>query len=209
MNDYLKNPLWIAAAGGGLGLALWGLLAGLAQLVPAIGIMTSVVIRGTAAGFTVAPALGSIAAYATVATGGVLVVHLGVQITRKAKAEPLVWGTPIIGVLSGFLVLMCEQFWSGPKFIWLVFSVVVGLLVVIGGVLYGLKRVGYKITGALTSLLPPIAVLAALGYSKPESLWDFLRAGSVELWLPVGLLFVAAILLGVLAHVAYQREQQA
>ncbi len=92
MNSYLRNPIWVLAAGGAIGLAIWGLLAGIAQLVPAFGLMLSLAIRGAAAGFTVAPTLGTIASYGAATTGVALSIHLLVRITKEAKKEPLVWG---------------------------------------------------------------------------------------------------------------------
>jgi hypothetical protein len=202
MNDLIKNPVWLLAAGGALGLTLWGLLSGIAQLLPAVGVMISLAVSGTAAGFTIAPAMGTIASCGAAATGLVLSVQLTVRIMREAKKEPLAWGTPILGLLSGFLVQMCEQFWSGPKFVWFVFSLVAGLLVVIGGVLYGQKGLSFKIAGAAACLVVPVAVLFAVGSSRPKSLSELLLAGSIELWLPLGLLVVVACILGVLAHVS-------
>ena len=206
MNDYLKNPLWILAVGAAVGLALWGLLAGLAQVIPSLGVMASLATTGTAAGFTIAPALGTVAAYGAAATGAALSVQLVVRITREAKKEPLIWGAPILGVLSGFLVQMCEQFWIGPKFLWLVFSVIAALLVVIGGVLYSQKGFLAKLAGALTSVVAPAATLGAAAYSQPQSLGNFLSAGDIRLWLPLVLLCTAALILGVLAHVAAKTD---
>lgn len=205
MNDYFKNPIWLLAAGGAIGLILWSLFAGLAQLAPALGIMISLATTGTAAGFSLAPTIGTVASYGAAATGAALSIHLAVRITREAQKEPLMWGTPIIGVLSGFLVQICEQFWSGPKFVWLGFSVVAGLLVVIGGVFYGQKKMAYKVIGAVTSVVAPVAMLAAVGYSQPEPLSKFLLTGSAGLWMPLALLLVAAIILGALAHVSANR----
>ncbi|WP_097458698.1 hypothetical protein [Mangrovitalea sediminis] len=202
MDDYFKNPILVLALGAGAGLAFWGLGAGAALAFHAFGVMIRLAISGTAAGFTIAPAVGEIASYGAAATGAALSIHLVVRITKEAKKEPLVWGTPIIGVLSGFLVQVCEQFWSGPKIVWLGFSVVTGLLVVIGGVFYGQKKCAYKIIGAVTSVVAPIAMLAAIGYSNPEHLSTFFLAGSLELWLPLTLLFIAAGILGALAHVS-------
>lgn len=202
MDDHLKNPLWIFAAGAAVGLALWGLLAGLAQVIPSLGIMASLAVTGTAAGFTVAPVLGTVSAYGTAAAGAALSVQLVVRITREAKKEPLIWGAPILGVLSGFLVQMCEQLWSGPKILWLVFSVIAALLVVIGGVLYSQKGLFAKLAGALTSVVAPAATLGAVAYSQPETLGKFVLAGDIRLWLPLILLCVAALILGALAYVS-------
>lgn len=110
MDEHLKNPLWVLAAGAAAGLALWGLCAGLAEVVPSVGLMLSLAFTGTAAGFTISPALGTVAAYSVVATGAVLSVQLAVRITREARKEPLTWGAPVLGVLSGFLGQMYEPF---------------------------------------------------------------------------------------------------
>jgi hypothetical protein len=168
--------------------------------------MISLATTGTATGFTIAPALGTVAAYGAAATGAALSVQLVVRITREAKKEPLVWGAPILGVLSGFLVQMCEPFWSGPKFLWLIFSAIAALLVVIGGVLYSQKGRVAKIAGALTSIIAPTATLAASAYSRSEAVGRFVLAGDLGLWLPLVLLCMGALILGVLAHIAAKAD---
>ena len=206
MDDHIKNPIWLLAAGGAIGLAVFGLLAGLAQLAPALGTMWSIATTGAAAGFSVAPAWGAVAAYGTAATGAARSIHLVVKITREAKKEPLIWGTPILGVLSGFLVQICEQFWSGSKIVWLGFSLVAGLLVIIGGVFYAQKQKVFKIIGAATSVIAPAVVLASIAHSQTEPLFKFLLTGSLDLWLPLLLLLLAAVILGALAHVSANRQ---
>lgn len=195
MDNLLKNPLSILAAGAAIGLVLWGLLAGL-------GLMFALVIKGTIAGFTISPALGTVASYGAVTTGAALSIQLAVRITREAKKEPLTWGAPVLGVLSGFLVQMCEPFWSGPKIMWLVFSVIAGLLVIIGGVLYSQKGRIPKLAGALTSMVVPAAALGATAISQSGALSNFVLVGDFRLWLPLLLLCFVTVVLGVLAHVA-------
>lgn len=159
MNEYFKDPVWLLAAGGAVGLALCGILVGLSELVPALGLMFSLAATGAAAGFTLSPAIGTVASYGAAATGAVLSIQLFVRITREAKKKPMVWGTSIISLLSGLLVQICEPFWNGSKITWIMFSVIAALLVIIGSVFYAQNKMEFKIIGALTSLLTPGMVL--------------------------------------------------
>jgi hypothetical protein len=205
-DNYLKNPLWVLAIGAATGLASWGLLAGLAQVIPMLGVMVSLAITGAAAGFTIAPTLGTVVAYSTVATGVVLSLQLVVRITREAKKEPLTWGAGILGLLSGFLVQMCEQFWFGPKNLWLFFSVIAALLVFVGGVFYSQRGFFAKIAGALTSVIAPAMYLGVVAYSQPQMFKNFMLAGDIRLWFPLVILLIIALILGILAHISARAD---
>ena len=161
--------------------------------------MVSLIATGTAAGFTVAPALGTTATYVVVATGLSVTLQLGYRIVHKAKAEPLAWGTSILGVLAGFLVQACDKLWEGPAVLWMGFSAVVGLLIIVGGVLYGQKGRISKVLGGVVSLIAPASLVAALGFANPAKLYLQL-GGSLYLWLILGSLVLCSIILAMLAH---------
>lgn len=206
MNDSKKDPLVIVAIGAAIGLAGWGILAGLAQLAPALGVMVSLATTGAAAGFTVGPALGTVAAYGAATTGAALSVQLGVKIMREARKEPLLWGTPVLGVVSGFLVQLCEELWKGPRAVWLAFSVAVSLLVVVGGVFYSTRMPAAKWIGGVCTLVAPAALLAATARYEPEALRQFFTVDSMSMWLPVVMLLVVALILARLAHVTEKKS---
>ncbi|MES0491831.1 MAG: hypothetical protein ABUK01_17685 [Leptospirales bacterium] len=85
MDDNSKNSILVIAHGIAIFLGLWGL----AKVIPAIGIMFSLAITGTAAGFSIAPSMGTIASYGAAATGAILSIQIAVRITQAAKKEPL------------------------------------------------------------------------------------------------------------------------
>lgn len=200
-DDPLKLAALVLAGGGAIGLILWGGGLALAEVAPALGVMWSLGATGTAAGFTIAPTVGSAIAYTGIAVAGATTVHLTVQVVRQAKKEPLVWGTPVLGVASGFLTQLCEQVWQGPKLQWIVFSACVGLLVVVGAVFYSQPSRVAKVIGALCTLIAPLSVLAATAQYKPELLRSLLSLEALSLWLPLGLLLLVAIALGYLGHI--------
>lgn len=202
MNDTAKTAVLILAGGAAIGFVLWGGGLGLAELAPALGIMWSIGTTGSAAGLVVAPVVGSAVAYGGIAAAGVLTVHLTVNILQHAKKEPLVWGTPVLGVAAGFLTQLCEQVWEGPKLQWILFSACVALLVVVGSIFYSQPSLISKTIGALCTLIAPLSVLAAAARNKPELLRMFLSLSSFAIWLPLALLVLTSIALAYLAHLS-------
>jgi hypothetical protein len=206
LDKLIGNPLWLLAAGGAIGLALSGLFWGLAELVPALGIAVHLASTGTAAGFAIAPSLGTAASVGLAAGGAALTILVSVRITKEIRKEPYKWGLPVFGVVTGFLVLLCEEYWKGNKFTWYILSAASAMLVVVGAAFYARHSVLLKGIGILLHVLVPVLVLLGILYGSPAPLLDAVLAISPKEWTSIGVLLLFVIALAVLAWVA-ERQQ--
>lgn len=202
------HPAQILAISLGACAVIATFAAALTYVLPALGTAASLAFTGAAAGFTLAPALGTAMAYGTAALGGAAAIHLTVHLVTRAQTQPLAWGAPILALVSGYLVQSCEKYWTGPELGWPLFALAVGALVLVGGVLYAGGSWLHRITGCLLSLIPPVVVLVLARDRNGVSLVSNLGALPLDIIVPVGVMLVVALALGVVAHLDHQQRRR-
>ncbi len=199
----MKNPIWILAIGIGAAAVILAVLVGFSYLLPAAGIAISLAFTGSAAGFVMAPEIATYATYAVIVTGGALAIQLTVRITTEVQKKPYSWTLPLLGVVNGFLVLNCKEYWEGNKMIWFLMSAVAAALVVVAGALYTRKSRLLKTLAIVLYLLIPLITLSAIIISSPSSqLIEAVTTIPAKAWLLLAIMGTLAIFLGFLAWAA-------
>lgn len=206
-----SSPKTIVAWGMAVALGLLALGVALSYVIPAIGVAVgtagSIISTGAAVGVSVTPAMVTAATYGTAAIGAAGAIHVTVRVAEGMKKQPLAWGAPILGLLSGFLVQSCEKYWFGPAMMWPVFAAAAGALVLIGGIFYAGKSVAHKIFGVLASLVPPAIVFVTAKDKEGRSVFNAYSDISLDLWAPLLLMLICAGVLGAVAHLDHKRSQ--
>jgi hypothetical protein len=90
----------------------------------AAGLAWSIGATGTAVGISVTPTLVQLATYGLAGAGVGSATFVIVKVAKRVQQEPFQWLLPILGVVNGFLVQVCSDYWSGPKIVWLALSTI-------------------------------------------------------------------------------------
>lgn len=189
----------IVAGGAGIAFVLWGLSLFVPALGLAAGLAWSVGTTGTAVGVSVAPVVVEAAAYGLAGAGVGSAIYVVVNIARRAQREPFQWLLPILGVVNGFLVQVCSDYWPGPKPVWLVLSTISALMVVASGALYTRESLVLKVLGFILNLLVPLVVLLCITSVSTSSIETAIQEVPLRAWLLVSAMALVAVAIAVLA----------
>jgi hypothetical protein len=211
MNDrdfmrVLLNPFVILAVGGAVGLALWGLLTGVAAILSAGGVAVSLAVRGAAAGFVLGKSLGTVASYAIVAGGTSVTVLVMARFTKGIRKEPYRWGLPILGVITGFVVMLCDEYWRGERVVWYFLSACAALLVIVGGAFCTRKSLVLRVIGISLHLFIPVVVLLGLLNGTSGTLESVFEGVHPRAWANIGALIAIVFALMALALIAEKKK---
>lgn len=191
-NVNLNNPVWIVAAGVAVAIALGGFLWGLAQVLPAVGVAVglaySIAVTGGAVGIAATPTLVTVATTGIAITSVSTVVIVAARVVEKATRNPVPWLLPIISVAAGLITELCDEFFVGPKVLWIATSALSSLLVLAGGVLYTRDGWVIKVVGAFLHVIVPLVVLFAIVSFRPGPLFDSIGQVPMTGWAAVGTL---------------------
>lgn len=200
-NPWAMIPLGIAAA-----IVVYAFLAGMALLAPALGTGWAIAWNGTAAGVSIAPAVGAAAGYGVAVIGAAVAIRVTLQVTEAARKKPYSWLLPLLSAFAGFLVLLCKEYWPGNKLIWFIMSGISAALAVAGGVLFGLKSCYLKAIAILLYLAIPGTVVIAMATASHSPLLDAILAIPAQLWLVLGALCAVLVAMILLAMLAERKE---
>jgi hypothetical protein len=134
------------------------------------------------------------------AIGGVAVVLLLVGLVKKAAGKPYLVALPVLGVLAGFAVDMCRDFYPNAPLARFAFSALSGALLVVAGLWW--RRFGWlnKLAGALVMVSPLLVMVGhALSPAISQGFSAALGQVSIQGWLAMGGLLVTLLVTGILA----------
>jgi hypothetical protein len=190
----------------GLILVLLLLVAGYATqwVIPAlgagVGIATTIISHGMSSIERYDSWVIPVGAAGMAAIGGVAVVLLLVGLTRKFAGQPYLVGLPVLGVLAGFSVDMCKDFYPNAPLVRFAYSALTGALLVVAGLWW--RRFGWlnKLAGALVMVSP---LLVMFGHAISPGISQGFEAAvtqvSLQSWLAIGGLLVTLFVTSILA----------
>ena len=190
----------------GIIAALLLLVAGYATqwVIPALGagfgIATTIISQGLASTGGYASWVIPVGAAGMAAIGGVVVVLLLVGLVKKAAGQPYVVALPLLGVLAGFAVDMCKDFYPQMPLVRFAFSALTGAVLVVAGLWW--RRYGWlnKLAGALVMVSPLLVMFGhAINLTSSQGLSPALAQVSMQSWLAMGGLLVILVVTGALA----------
>jgi hypothetical protein len=199
------NPALVLAYGGAIALAIFAVGISTQWLIPALaagfGIATNIISKGILTPgseyFWVIP----IGAGGLVLIGGVGVVFILMKIVKHARGQLYLAVLPLLGVLAGFSVDLCKDFFPSDPLVRIGFAAVAACLFVLGGLWW--RRFGFfnKIAGTFLMLISPLVILA---HGVNENIGEggvsaALGKVTAHSWIALGGLVSLIVLIGLLA----------
>jgi hypothetical protein len=199
-----SNPALVLAYGGAIALAIFAVGISTQWLIPALaagfGIATNIISKGILTPGSEYSWVISIGAGGLALIGGVAVVFLLIKIVRQARGHLYLAVLPLLGVLAGFSVDLCKDFFPNDPLVRIGFAAVATCLFVLGGL--WLKRYGLlnKIAGTFLMLLSPLVILAHGVSENIDQGWGAaLGKVTTQSWIALGGLLAILVLIGLLA----------
>lgn len=199
-----SNPALVLAYGGAIALAIVAVGISTQWLIPALaagfGIATNIISKGILTpgseySWVIPAGAGGLALI-----GGVAVVFLLIKIVRQASGHLYLAVLPLLGVLAGFCVDFCKDFFPNEPLVRIGFAAVATCLFVLGGLWW--RRYGFlnKIAGSFLMLLSPLVILAHGVSENIDQGWGAaLGKVATQSWIALGGLLAILVLIGLLA----------
>jgi hypothetical protein len=200
-----SNPALVLAYGGAIALAIFAVGISTQWLIPALaagfGIATNMISKGILTPGSEYLWVIPVGAGGLALIGGVGVVFLLIKIVRQASGQLYLTVLPLLGVLAGFSVNLCKDFFPTDPLVRVGFAAVATCLFVLGGLWW--RRFGFlnKIAGTFLMLLSPLVILAhGVSENIGEGGWGAaLGKVTAPSWIALGGLLVLLVLIGLLA----------
>jgi len=200
-----SNPALVLAYGGAIALAIVAVGISTQWLIPALaagfGIATNIISKGILTPGSEYSWVIPIGAGGLALIGGVGVVLLLIKIVRQARGQLYLGVLPLLGVLAGFSVDLCKDFFPNDPLVRIGFAAVAACLFVLGGLWW--RRFGFlnKIAGTFLMLLSPLVILA---HGVSENIGEggvaaALGKVTAQSWIALGGLLALLVLNGLLA----------
>jgi hypothetical protein len=200
-----SNPALVLAYGGAIALAILAVGISTQWLIPALaagfGIATNIISKGILTPGSEYSWVIPIGAGGLVLIGGVGVVFLLMKIVKQARGQLYLAVLPLLGVLAGFSVDLCKDFFPNDPLVRIGFAAVAACLFVLGGLWW--RRFGFlnKIAGTFLMLLSPLVILA---HGVSENIGEggvaaALGKVTAQSWIALGGLLALLVLNGLLA----------
>lgn len=200
-----SNPALVLAYGGAIALAIFAVGISTQWLIPALGagfgIATTIISKGILTPGSEHSWVVPIGAGGLALFGGVAVVFLLIKIVRQARGQLYLAVLPLLGVLAGFSVNLCKDFFPNDPLVRIGFAAVATCLFVLGGLWWRRYGLLNKIAGTFLMLLSPLVILAhGVSENIGEGGWgDALGKVTAQSWIALGGLFALLVLVGLLA----------
>ena len=199
-----SNPTLVVAYGFAVALAIFAVGISTQWLVPALGagfgIATTIITKGLAATTRDYSWVIPTGATGIALIGGVAVVFLLMKIVRRAKGHLYLAVLPVLGVLAGFCVDLCKDFYPSMPWVRIGFAGITSAIFVMGGLWW--KRYGLlnKIAGTFIILISPLVIIAhGVSDHIDQGLSVALGNVAAQSWIAIGGLVALLILTGLLA----------
>ncbi|SEJ53295.1 hypothetical protein SAMN05216327_11265 [Dyadobacter sp. SG02] len=201
------NPSIIIAIGVALALVILALGWVLPTILYALGCMVSIAVTGSVAGVAITAEVSKYSAWFLGVTGTAGTVLIVAKINKLVKDEPFKWTVPILSVLTGFLVNLCDEYYPGSKFEWYILSGIAALLTIVGGVLYEQKSRWVKVAGIVAHLLIPFIILLGIVFNPDSNSEKSIQKAVLQIpWLVWGCLIGTLLVSIVVAVIAFKED---
>jgi hypothetical protein len=200
-----SNPALVLAYGGAIALAIVAVGISTQWLIPALaagfGIATNIISKGILIPGSEYYWVIPVGAGGLALIGGVAVVFLLIKIVRQASGQLYLAVLPLLGVLAGFCVDLCKDFFPNDPLVRIGFATVATCLFVLGGLWWRRYGLLNKIAGTFLMLLSPLVILAhGVSENIGEGEWGAaLGAVKTQSWIALGGLLALFVLIGLLA----------
>lgn len=200
-----SNPALVLAYGAAIALAIFAVGISTQWLIPALGagfgIATTIISKGILTPGSEHSWVIPIGAGGLALFGGVAVVFLLIKIVRQASGQLYLAVLPLLGVLAGFSVNLCKDFFPNDPLVRIGFAAVATCLFVLGGLWWRRYGLLNKIAGTFLILLSPLVILA---HGVSENIgaggWGAaLGKVTAQSWIALGGLLTLLVLIGLLA----------
>ncbi|UCG12054.1 MAG: hypothetical protein JSU72_16325 [Deltaproteobacteria bacterium] len=132
--------------------------------------------------------------------GGVAVIMLLLRLAKAAAGQPYLCVLPLLAVLAGFCVDMCEDFYPSFPLVRIAYGSVTSATFVLAGLWWKKYGLLNKLAGTLLILLSPLLMLAhGVSGSIDRGLGTALNNVPAKTWTALGGLMTIVILTGLLA----------
>jgi hypothetical protein len=200
-----SNPALVLAYGGAIALAIVAVGISTQWLIPALaagfGIATNIISKGILTPGSEYYWVIPVGAGGLALIGGVAVVFLLIKIVRQASGQLYLAVLPLLGVLAGFCVDLCKDFFPNDPLVRIGFATVATCLFVLGGLWWRRYGLLNKIAGTFLMLLSPLVILAhGVSENIGEEEWGAaLGVVKTQSWIALGGLLALFVLIGLLA----------
>jgi hypothetical protein len=200
-----SNPALVLAYGGAIALAIVAVGISTQWLIPALaagfGIATNIISKGILTPGSEYYWVIPVGAGGLALIGGVAVVFLLIKIVKQASGQLYLAVLPLLGVLAGFCVDLCKDFFPNDPLVRIGFATVATCLFVLGGLWWRRYGLLNKIAGTFLMLLSPLVILAhGVSENIGEGEWGAaLGAVKTQSWIALGGLLALFVLIGLLA----------
>lgn len=199
-----SNPALVLAYGGAIALAIVAVGISTQWLIPALaagfGIATNIISKGILTPGSEYSWVISTGAGGLALIGGVAVVFLLIKIVRQASGHLYLAVLPLLGVLAGFSVDLCKDFFPNDPLVRIGFAAVATCLFVLGGLWWRRYGLLNKIAGTFLMLLSPLVILAHGVSENIDQGWGAaLGKVTAQSWIALGGLLAILVLIGLLA----------
>lgn len=199
-----SNPALVLAYGGAIALAIVAVGISTQWLIPALaagfGIATNIISKGILTPGSEYSWVIPVGAGGLALIGGVAVVFLLIKIVKQARGQLYLAVLPLLGVLAGFSVDLCKDFFPNEPLVRIGFAAVAACLLVLGGLWWRRYGLLNKIAGTFLMLLSPLVILAHGVSENIDQGWGAaLGKVATQSRIALGGLLALLVLIGLLA----------
>ena len=199
-----SNPSLVLAYGAAIAAAIVAGGISTQWLVPALGagfgIATTIITKGIASAGTDYSWVVPAGAAGLVLIGGVAVVLLLISMVKRASGQLYLTVLPLLGVLAGFCVDLCKDFYPEGPLVRIGFAAVTTGIFVLGGLWWRRYGLLNKIAGSLLILIAPLVILAhGVSNNLDQGLSVALGNVSMQSWIAFAGLLALLVVTGLLA----------
>ena len=199
-----SNPSLVLAYGAAIAAAIVAGGISTQWLVPALGagfgIATTIITKGIAGAGSDYSLVVPAGAAGLVLIGGVAVVLLLISMVKRASGQLYLTVLPLLGVLAGFCVDLCKDFYPEGPLVRIGFAAVTTGIFVLGGLWWRRYGLLNKIAGSLLILIAPLVILAhGVSNNLDQGLSAALGNVTMQSWIAFAGLFALLVVTGLLA----------
>ena len=199
-----SNPSLVLAYGAAIAAAIVAGGISTQWLVPALGagfgIATTIITKGIAAAGTDYSWVIPAGAAGLILIGGVAVVLLLIGMVKRASGQLYLTVLPLLGVLAGFCVDLCKDFYPEGPLVRIGFAAVTTGIFVLGGLWWRRYGLLNKIAGTLLILIAPLVILAhGVNNNLDQGLSVALGNVTMQSWIALAGLLALLVVTGLLA----------